>query len=76
MSPATVEPYAQVERAIDIELLLQRLTLRERQAVVLCFQLGWKERDAAAILGIAVSTLREYKRDGRHKLERSHDRPV
>jgi RNA polymerase sigma-70 factor (ECF subfamily) len=70
-----VEPYTNVDRAMDIDRLLRPLTRRERQAVVLCLLLGWSEKEAAAILDIAVSTLGEYKRAGRLKLERSAYRP-
>ena len=52
---------ADVDLHLMVTDLMQRLQPREAQAVMLCDWLGFTERQAAAVLDIALNTLKGYK---------------
>jgi len=60
---------ADVDLHLMVTGLMQRLQPREAQAVMLCDWFDFTEREAAAVLDIALNTLKGYKHAGRHKLE-------
>jgi RNA polymerase sigma-70 factor (ECF subfamily) len=60
---------ADVDLHLMVTDLMQRLQPREAQAVMLCDWLGFTERQAAAVLDIALNTLKGYKHAGRQKLK-------
>jgi RNA polymerase sigma-70 factor, ECF subfamily len=60
---------ANVDLHLMVTGLMQRLQPREAQAVMLCDWFDFTERQAAAVLDIALNTLKGYKHAGRHKLE-------
>src|SRR5436309_1917839 len=54
----TVDPFSEIDLRVDVRAMLQRLTARQRSALVLLDLLGYDSEEAGRILGVRASTVR------------------
>jgi RNA polymerase sigma factor (sigma-70 family) len=68
LSPPAADPNPQVERAIDLERAVQRLSGRQKLAVDLYYYLDLPITDVAAVMGCSQGTAKSTLADARSRL--------
>ncbi|HEX6264396.1 MAG TPA: sigma-70 family RNA polymerase sigma factor [Actinomycetota bacterium] len=63
-----VDPFADAEVRVDVQAMLQRLTPRQRAALLLTELMGYPSDEAASIMGVRASTVRALATQGRQAM--------